>query len=434
MRASFTARGGCLRATSRLAGVCLVLLPLTACLVGPDFKKPPAPVAEKYLKARGLDHGAADYRTWWKAFNDPVLDRLIEIAYAQNLTLLSAGTRVIEARAALGVAIGEFYPQSQQATGGLTYIGESRTDPFSSQFGQRYFWRDTLGPRSSGSLISGASSAAASNSADAAYLASIATYDDVLVTLLGDVTTTYIGIRTTQRQIEIAQENVVKQRKSLQIARGRYTGGIASKLPVYQAENVLGQTESAIPQLQIQLDKGLNALRLLLGMPPQSLDGLLSGARGIPVPPASIAVGIPADLVRRRPDIRAAELTAAAQSAQVGIAEADLYPAFSLTGSFGVAASTIRPLDARRHVHRQRHHVRFRAVLQLEHSELRPDHQHGAGAGRKTAGSARRLSEHGAEGAEGGRGRARDLSAIRRCRSPISARASPPPRRRSKSR
>ena len=93
------------------------------------------------------------------------------------------------------------------------------------------------------------------------------------------------------RQIEIAQENVVKQRKSLQVARDRYTGGIASKLPVYQAENVLGQTESAIPQLQIQLDKGLNALRLLLGMPPQSLDELLSGARGIPVPPASIAVG-----------------------------------------------------------------------------------------------------------------------------------------------
>jgi len=164
----------------------------------------------------------------------------------------------------------------------------------------------------------------------------------VLVTLLGDVTTTYIGIRTTQRQIEIALENIIKQRKSLQVARDRYTGGIASKLPVYQAENVLGQTESAVPQLQVQLDKGLNALRLLLGMPPRSLDDLLSGARGIPVPPASIAVGIPADLVRRRPDIRAAELTAAAQSAQVGIAEADLYPAFSLTGSFGASASTVR--------------------------------------------------------------------------------------------
>src|SRR3954471_7660828 len=341
MRASFTARGGSLFAIFRLAGACIVLLPLTACLVGPDFKKPPAPVAEKYLEARGLDHGAADYRTWWKVYNDPVLDRLIEIAYAQNLTLLSAGTRVIEARAALGVAIGEFYPQSQQATGGLTYIGESRPDPFSSRFGQRYFWRDTLALGVLWELDFWGKFRRGVESADAAYLASIATYDDVLVTLLGDVTTTYIGIRTTQRQIQIALENIVKQRKSLEIAQSRYTGGIASKLPVYQAQNVLGQTESAIPQLQIQLDKGLNALRLLLGMPPQSLDGLLSGARGIPVPPATIAVGIPADLVRRRPDIRAAELAAAAQSAQIGMADANLYPAFSLTGIFGTAASNI---------------------------------------------------------------------------------------------
>ena len=162
------------------------------------------------------------------------------------------------------------------------------------------------------------------------------------MTLIGDVTTTYIGIRTTQRQIEIAKENVVKQRKSLEIAEARYKGGVASKLSVYQAQNVLGQTESAIPQLQIQLDQGLNALRLLLGMPPQTLDGLLAGSKGIPVPPKEVAVGIPADLLRRRPDIRAAELTAAAQSAQVGIAEADLYPAFSLSGSFGSSATNIR--------------------------------------------------------------------------------------------
>jgi NodT family efflux transporter outer membrane factor (OMF) lipoprotein len=163
----------------------------------------------------------------------------------------------------------------------------------------------------------------------------------VLVTLLGDVTTTYIGIRTSQQQIAIARENLVKQRKALQIAEARFTGGAASKLAVYQAQSVLGQTEAAIPQLQIQLDQGLDALRLLLGMPPQSLHQLLAGSNGIPVPPSGVGVGIPADLVRRRPDVRAAELTAAAQSAQIGVAEADLYPALSLTGSFGGAASTV---------------------------------------------------------------------------------------------
>ena len=219
---------------------------------------------------------------------------------------------MIEARAALGVAIGEFYPQSQQATGAVTYIGQSRPDPISIPFGQRYFWRDALGLTVFWELDFWGKFRRGVESADAAYLASIATYDDVLVTLLGDVTTTYIGIRTTQRQIEIAAR---KRRKTAQVA-GRSPGpsthgGIASKLPVYQAENVLGQTESTIPQLTDQLDQGLNALRLLLGMPPQSLDEPAERLeRASRCRRASVAVGIPADLVRRRPDIRAAELAA----------------------------------------------------------------------------------------------------------------------------
>jgi NodT family efflux transporter outer membrane factor (OMF) lipoprotein len=326
----------------RWAGAVGLLLPLAACLVGPDFERPPAPISEKFLKAAGpAMSDSREYRDWWRSFNDPVLNRLIDIAYAQNLTLMSAGTRVIEARASLGIAIGEFYPQSQQLDAGLTYSGQSRVDPFSSPLAPRYFWRDNLGAKVAWELDFWGKFRRGVESADAAYLASIATYDDVLVSLLGDVTTVYIGIRTTQRQIEIARDNVIKQRKSLEIANARYTGGAASKLSVYQAQNVLGQTEAAIPQLQIQLDQGLDALRVLLGMPSKSLDPLLSGSKGIPVPPKTVSVGIPADLVRRRPDIRAAELAAAAQSAQIGIAEADLYPAFSLTGSFGAAASTV---------------------------------------------------------------------------------------------
>ena len=320
----------------------MLLAPLAACLVGPDFKPPLAPVAERFLKAGGpVLAGSENYRDWWKSFNDPVLNRLIELAYAQNLTLLSAGTRVIEARAALGIAIGEFYPQQQQGVGGVAYNGESRTAAASNRLAPRYFWTDDLAATVAWELDFWGKFRRGVESADAAYLASIATYDDVLVTLLGDVTTVYIGIRTSQQQIAIARDNLVKQRKALAIATARFTGGAASKLSVYQAENVLGQTEAAIPQLQIQLDQGLNALRLLLGMTPQSLDGLLSGSTGIPVPPRTVAVGIPADLVRRRPDIRAAELAAAAQSAQIGFAEADLYPAFTLTGSFGASASTV---------------------------------------------------------------------------------------------
>ena len=261
----------------------MVLAPLAACMVGPDFNKPIAPVAERFLKEGGpILAQSGDYRSWWTSFNDPVLNQLIGLAYAQNLTLLSAGTRVIAARAELGIAIGEFYPQSQQATGGIGYVGQSREDPFSNPFAPRYFWRDNLAAAVVWELDFWGKFRRGVESADAAYLATIATYDDVLVTLLGDVTMTYIGVRTSQQQIEIARENIVKQRKALAIAEARFTGGIASKLSVYQAQNVLGQTESAIPQLQTQLDQGLNALA-----------GIAGDAAAIPRPAARRLEGDP---------------------------------------------------------------------------------------------------------------------------------------------
>jgi NodT family efflux transporter outer membrane factor (OMF) lipoprotein len=162
------------------------------------------------------------------------------------------------------------------------------------------------------------------------------------VTLLGDVAGIYVGIRTLEKQIAIARANVARQRQALTIARARYKGGATSELDVYQAENVLGATQATIPQLKIQLDQGLNALRVLLGMAPEPLGFLLARSTGvIPAAPRTVAAGIPADLLRRRPDVRAAELRAAAQSAQIGVAAAELYPAISLTGTFGGEASTL---------------------------------------------------------------------------------------------
>src|SRR5437762_13994533 len=323
-----------------------LLLPLCSagCLVGPEFSSPSAPVAERWLEAdnTSVDPRNQEYRDWWSVYHDPVLNRLIETAYNQNLTLVSAGTRVLQARAELGVAVGEFYPQVQQGNGSVTYIRPSHAD--TTQFPvnvARNFWRDSLGLTVNWELDFWGRFRRAIESADAAYLASIANYDYVLASLLGDVATTYIGIRTLQTQIQIAEENIVKQKKALAIAEAKYHGGTATKLDVYQAQNVLGQTESTIPQLTIQLNQGFNALAVLLGMPPQPMDPLLRGSSGIPVPPKTVAVGIPADLVRRRPDIRAAELAAMAQSAQIGFAEANLYPAFSLTGTFGTAASNV---------------------------------------------------------------------------------------------
>jgi NodT family efflux transporter outer membrane factor (OMF) lipoprotein len=321
-----------------------LVLPCCGCLVGPDFSAPAAPVAGKWLESDNpsVDTRNQEYRDWWTVFHDPALDRLIQIAYNQNLTLVSAGTRVLEARAQLGVAIGEFYPQQQLGVGTITYNRPSHADPTTLPLGLvRNFWRDALGLTVNWELDFWGKFRRAIESADAAYLASIASYDYVLASLLGDVATTYIGIRTLEAQIEIARENIVRQKKALAIAEAKYRGGTATKLDVYQAENVLAQTESTIPQLTSQLQQGLNALAVLLGIPPQPMDNLLLGVSGIPVPPQYVAVGIPADLVRRRPDIRAAELAAMAQSAQIGIAEANLYPAFSLTGSFGTAASSV---------------------------------------------------------------------------------------------
>jgi NodT family efflux transporter outer membrane factor (OMF) lipoprotein len=250
---------------------------------------------------------------------------------------------VIEARAVLGQAIGEFYPQKQQLNGTAAYLQPSETDATSNPdnvITKRQFWRVDMGGQVAWELDLWGKFRHGVEQADAAYLASIATYDDVLVTMIGDVASDYIQIRTLQAQIAIARDNVVKQKTALEIARDRFKGGATSELDVFQAENVLGQTESAIPQLTAQMQQTEHALAVLLGMPPESLDGLIKRSRGIPAPPRSLAVGIPADLLQRRPDVRAAELRAEAQSAKVGIAAADLYPAFSLGGSLGTLVST----------------------------------------------------------------------------------------------
>src|SRR5262249_49160679 len=167
--------------------------------------------------------------------------------------------------------------------------------------------------------------------------ASVENYDAVLVTLLGDVATAYVQIRTLQAQIKLTQANADLQRKTLVIAVARFKGGTATELDVDQAQSNLSQTESQIPQLRIQLRHANNQLSILLGIPPADLPPRL-GAADRPSAPVDVAAGIPADLLRRRPDVRKAERQAAAQSAQIGIAEADFYPHLFLNGNFGYSA------------------------------------------------------------------------------------------------
>ena len=167
--------------------------------------------------------------------------------------------------------------------------------------------------------------------------ASVEGYDDVLVTLLGDVATNYVQMRTLEGRIQYTRANVELQRQTLTIAEARFKGGTTSQLDVYQARSTLEQTEAQIPELEISLRQTVVQLCILLGMPPEELRARL-GPAPIPNAPVDVAVGIPADLLRRRPDVRRAERLAAAQCAQIGIAEADYYPAFSINGTLGYSA------------------------------------------------------------------------------------------------
>ncbi|MGE5213579.1 MAG: efflux transporter outer membrane subunit, partial [Nitrospirota bacterium] len=311
------------------------------CLLGPDFKTPPALVADKWLGQhhKSVDPSASDHREWWTVFNDPVLTRLIRLAYERNLTLQTAGVRVLEARARLGIAIGEFYPQQQQVGASLSYNRIPLSAPYNII--TNTYWADQLGAQTTWELDLWGKFRRGIESADAAFLASVANYDDVLVTLVGDVASAYVQIRTTEKQILIARDNLERQRKALKIATAKFQYGTVARRDVYQAENVLNATEATIPQLNIQLDQTKNALSVLLGMAPEPLDNLLAGSAAIPTAPAQIVVGIPADLLRRRPDLRRAELQAAAQSAQIGFAKADLFPSFSLLGNVGTLSTDI---------------------------------------------------------------------------------------------
>ena len=324
------------------AGVLLLLLFLLAgCTkVGPDFVKPDAPVPDGWSEVGELQLNATenDHAEWWLSFDDPQLEKVVNEAYNQNLTLQIAGLRILEARAQLGLAVGSAWPQQQQATLGATYNKPSDntagsaflTDTWNYNTGLSIGWEiDFWGKFRRGI-----------ESADAALLASIADYDTVLVTLTADTANAYVVIRTFEERLAIARENVKIQERSLNIADVRFRNGATTELDVQQAKTLLYNTQSAIPALEAGLRQSENALSTLLGRPPGYVRTLLGPRDGaIPVPPTEVAVGIPADLLRRRPDVRGAELQAAAQSALIGVAKADFYPSVALLGSIGLSAT-----------------------------------------------------------------------------------------------
>jgi NodT family efflux transporter outer membrane factor (OMF) lipoprotein len=315
----------------------------TACQsVGPDFTPPDSAWLDDWQDAsteaatEGLpqaDQPPPD--DWWRNFNDPVLDQLIADAHGMNPSVRVAGLRIMEARAQLGIARSGQYPQVQQLSAdafrsGEQTTGEAETSVDSYSVGFVVGWEiDFWGKFRRGI-----------ESADAAYLASIAQYDDIHVLLAAQVASLYVTIRTLELRVRIAQENIVLQRRSLEITENLFRSGNESELDVQQAKSLYLGTLATLPELETALRQAQNALSILLARPPGPLPEMEQGREQIPDAELSAIIDMPADLLRRRPDVRAAEMQLAAQSALIGVSEAELLPSIALPGSVGLASTS----------------------------------------------------------------------------------------------
>ncbi|HLJ12296.1 MAG TPA: TolC family protein [Planctomycetaceae bacterium] len=309
--------------------------------VGPNYAPPAAPVADEWIEpadAHVVKNVPAQDRAWWTAFNDPVLNRLMDTAYRQNLDLRAAAARIMEARARQGVAVGNLFPQSQTALAAYAHaqISKNLGLPLPSTLN---VWAD--GFNASWELDFWGRLRRSIEAADANLEAATEGYGQSLVLLFSEVATNYVQLRTFEQRLQFARENVEIQERSLAIAQARFDQGATTELDVRQAKSTLAQTKSTIPPLEAGRRQAANQLCILLGMPVHDLANRLQPGP-IPGAPPEIAVGIPADLLRRRPDVRQAERQVAAQSAQIGIAQADLYPRLGVSGFLGYAANDLR--------------------------------------------------------------------------------------------
>jgi NodT family efflux transporter outer membrane factor (OMF) lipoprotein len=301
-------------------------------MLGPDFQTPEVQVPETWSEQDSdlFQKPSKDESiTWWTQFNDPVLDELIQVAYQQNLSLRSAGLRIMEARAQLGLVKGNLFPQVQNMQGDLFTIGTA------GPAADRYYNAASVGFDAAWEMDFWGKFRRSIESADDNLLASVADYDDVLVSLTAEVARTYVNIRTLQERIDLAQKNGELQQNSLKLVILQFEAGTVTELDVLQAKTLLTTTMAAIPNMQATLSTYTNALAVLLGMLPGEINNYLQPMKKIPELSTKIAIGIPAELLRRRPDIRRAEMQTAAQSAQIGIARTELFPSFTLFGSLG---------------------------------------------------------------------------------------------------
>ena len=325
--------------------LCAVLA-LSACTtLGPDYQTPEVNWIDNWQTSlygqadTPQQQAVSDLRFWWTLFDDPALNRLIEQVREANPSLRIAGLRILESRAQLGIARSNLYPQSQQLGGSVDYVSTRRRggdlpnndDSFVGyQSGFNLAWELDFWGRFKRGI----------ESADAAFFASIANQRNLQVLLSAQVAELYFAYRTTVLRIRIARENADIQKRSYEITEKIYKSGQQGELDLQQARTQYLSTLSTIPELEITLTKTRNALATLLARPPGELAELNGAADSLPMVKPLVIQAIPARLLIRRPDISAAAWQVAAQSAQIGIAEADFYPSIALFGSIGLSGDT----------------------------------------------------------------------------------------------
>ena len=351
---------------------------LTTCAVGPDYKAPEAkvPAAWSGLPAKGVSARSIDIVRWWETFSDPMLNSLVERAVASNLDVRIAEARLREARAARDVTAADLWPNlNSSGTYSRTHVNtkasssgskaetssQSQSQPAASAQGQAQTTAkasttsSAKRPSSHADLFKAGFDATweldifggvrrSVEAADATIGAAQEDYRAVIVSLLAEVALNYADLCGVQRRITITENNLKTQKDTLEITQARYDAGLTSKIDVLKASAEVAATQSQIPALEALAKRSVHRLGILTGKEPGALLSELSQPRPIPPVPLEVPVDLPSDLLRRRPDIAAAERRLAAATAGIGVAVAELFPKFSLTGSFGRQGEHFRDL------------------------------------------------------------------------------------------
>jgi len=340
MKKLFGSRLSCGRRDSaRLLGLGALITLVSGCAwqVGPDYVPPDIVVSDEWHQhlVAGMSAGEAEFQRWWTTLDDAQLNALIADADQGSLDLQIATARIREARALLGATRGNRFPDLD-ATGAAQRQGSRAMGSISpqtqnvTQAGVEATWEIDLWGRVGRSV----------ESATASYEAALEDYRDVSVVLYADIGSTYVQLRTLQRRVVLARANVALQRETLELVAARHRAELAPDLELRQAELNLASTEAVIPSLQAALARSVHRLSVLLGEHPGALHARLDGEGELPNLPAVLDFGIPADLLRRRPDLRRTERQLAAQTARIGVATSALYPNFFLAGDFSYAAAS----------------------------------------------------------------------------------------------